>query len=184
MHFNYSQFFLFLLFSSTPFPPVVASVAPSASLALSASQQDSDILLTWRKIPLVNRRGFLLGYNVYISNGYQLTLLGKVHDGATTVQLLKCNAFKGQRPQIIQLLQSSSKYLLNNIFLLLFSAYCAPLLPFFFTLRTANLSDAEATSYTVKGLTKGTYKFTVMAYTAAGEGTGTTASITLEPYSE
>lgn len=98
-------------------------LVPSASLALSADQQASDILLTWREIPLVNRRGFLLGYNVYISNGYQLTLL-------------------------------------------------------------ANLSDAETTSYTVKGLTLGTYKFTVKAYTAAGEDTGTTASVTLEPYTD
>uniref|UniRef100_A0A8C9ZYG4 Fibronectin type-III domain-containing protein n=1 Tax=Sander lucioperca TaxID=283035 RepID=A0A8C9ZYG4_SANLU len=51
-------------------------LVPSSSVLLSTTQQDSDILLTWREIPLVNRRGFLLGYNIYISGGSQLTLLG------------------------------------------------------------------------------------------------------------
>uniref|UniRef100_A0A3Q1CKZ5 Fibronectin type-III domain-containing protein n=1 Tax=Amphiprion ocellaris TaxID=80972 RepID=A0A3Q1CKZ5_AMPOC len=50
-------------------------LVPSGSVSLSSSQQGSDILLTWGSIPMVDRRGFLLGYNVYISNGSQLTLL-------------------------------------------------------------------------------------------------------------
>ncbi|XP_044053855.1 LIF receptor subunit alpha a isoform X2 [Siniperca chuatsi] len=100
-------------------------LVPSSSVPLSARQQDSDILLTWGEIPLVNRRGFLLGYNIYISNGSQLTLL-------------------------------------------------------------ANLSDPGSRNYTVKGFSykKGSYKFTVKAYTSAGEDTGGTASVTLEPYTD
>ncbi|XP_023120208.2 LIF receptor subunit alpha a [Amphiprion ocellaris] len=98
-------------------------LVPSGSVSLSSSQQGSDILLTWGSIPMVDRRGFLLGYNVYISNGSQLTLL-------------------------------------------------------------ANLSDLETRSYTVKGFSMGSYKFTVKAYTSAGEDTGTTAFITLEPYTD
>ncbi|XP_039659196.1 LOW QUALITY PROTEIN: leukemia inhibitory factor receptor-like [Perca fluviatilis] len=98
-------------------------LVPSSSVLLSTTQHDSDIVLTWREIPLVNRRGFLLGYNIYISGGSQLTLL-------------------------------------------------------------ANLSDLESRSYTVKGLSQGLYNFTVKAYTSAGEDKGTTASITLEPYTD
>lgn len=98
-------------------------LVPSSSVSLSTSQHDSDVLLTWEEMPLVNRRGYLLGYNIYISNGSQLTLL-------------------------------------------------------------ANLSDTSSRSYTVKGLSKGTYKFTVKAYTSAGEDTGTTATITLEPFTD
>lgn len=49
-------------------------------------------------------------------------------------------------------------------------------------LLTANLTDPEATTYRVKGYSEGTYKFVVKTYTAAGEETGTTASITLEQY--
>ncbi|XP_008292288.1 LIF receptor subunit alpha a [Stegastes partitus] len=98
-------------------------LVPSGSVSLSTTQQDSDVLLTWGSIPMVDRRGFLLGYNVYISNGSQLALI-------------------------------------------------------------ANLSDLEASSYTVKGLSLGSYKFTVKAYTSAGEDTGATASITLEPYTD
>lgn len=98
-------------------------LVPSSSVSLSTTQQDSDVLLTWRGIPLVNRRGFLLGYNIYISSGSQLTLL-------------------------------------------------------------ANLSDLGSRSYTVKGLSEGSYKFIVKAYTSAGEDTGATASITLKPYTD
>ncbi|CAJ1069097.1 LOW QUALITY PROTEIN: LIF receptor subunit alpha a [Xyrichtys novacula] len=94
-------------------------LVPSSSVSLSTSQQDSNVLLTWGEIPVVNRRGFLLGYNIYISNDSQLILL-------------------------------------------------------------ANLSDVERRSYTVKGLSEGSYKFTVKAYTSAGEDTGATASITME----
>lgn len=57
----------------------LASTVPSSPVSLSAHQQDSEILLTWGDIPLVNRRGFILGYNIYVSNGPQLTLLGKCH---------------------------------------------------------------------------------------------------------
>lgn len=71
--------------------------------------------------------------------------------------------------------------LLFNTFLLLFSPYS------FITLCTENVSDPETMSYTAKdfakGFTKGTFKFTVKAYTAAGENTGTTATVTIEPYS-
>lgn len=49
-------------------------------------------------------------------------------------------------------------------------------------LLTANLTDPEATTYRVKGYSEGTYKFVVKTYTAAGEETGATASITLEQY--
>ncbi|KAM6943822.1 LIF receptor subunit alpha a [Lycodopsis pacificus] len=98
-------------------------LVPSASVSLSTTQQGSDILLTWGEIPLVVRRGFLLGYNIYISSGSELTLL-------------------------------------------------------------ANLSDLGSREYTVKGLPEGSYKFTVKAYTSAGEETGVTASITLEPYTD
>ncbi|XP_010782531.1 LIF receptor subunit alpha a [Notothenia coriiceps] len=98
-------------------------VPSSPVLSLLTTQEDSDILLTWGHIPLVSRRGFLLGYNIYISSGSQLTLL-------------------------------------------------------------ANLSDPGSRSYTVKGLSEGSYKFTVKAYTSAGEDTGATASIMLEPFTD
>ncbi|CAN9513060.1 unnamed protein product [Ophioblennius macclurei] len=98
-------------------------LVPSSSVLLSVTQQHSDVVLTWGEIPLANRRGFVLGYNVYISNGGQLTLL-------------------------------------------------------------ANLTDVETRNYTAKGLSRGTYKFTVRTYTSAGEDTGTTASVTLEPYTD
>ncbi|XP_029018459.1 LIF receptor subunit alpha a [Betta splendens] len=94
-------------------------VPSSAVSQLIANQQDSAVLLTWKEIPLFNRRGFLQGYNIYISNGSQLTLL-------------------------------------------------------------ANLLDPGRREYRVQGLSEGSYKFTVKAYTSAGEDTGTTSSITLE----
>nr|XP_033475566.1 LIF receptor subunit alpha a [Epinephelus lanceolatus] len=98
-------------------------LVPSSSVPLSASQQNSDVLLTWGEIPLANIRGFLLGYNIYVSNGSQLILL-------------------------------------------------------------ANLTELDSRSYTVEGLSEGSYKFTVKAFTSAGEDTGATASITLEPYTD
>ncbi|AWP07364.1 putative leukemia inhibitory factor receptor-like [Scophthalmus maximus] len=101
----------------------VQELVPSSSVLLSTSQQASDILLTWGEIPLVNRRGFLLGYNIYNSTGSELKLL-------------------------------------------------------------ANLPDKENRSYTVKGLSEGSHKFTVKAYTSAGEDAGATASISLEPYTD
>lgn len=95
---------------------------PSRSVQLSTIQQGSDILLTWSEIPTADQRGFVLGYNVYMNNGSQLTSL-------------------------------------------------------------ATLSSRE-NSYTVKGLPFGSYRFTVKAYTSAGEDTGGPASITLEPYAD
>uniref|UniRef100_A0A3B3ZZH4 Fibronectin type-III domain-containing protein n=1 Tax=Periophthalmus magnuspinnatus TaxID=409849 RepID=A0A3B3ZZH4_9GOBI len=50
-------------------------LAPSSSVQLSTEQQDSDILISWSEIPSTHRRGFLLGYNVYLNNGSQLTKL-------------------------------------------------------------------------------------------------------------
>uniref|UniRef100_H3DH16 LIF receptor subunit alpha a n=1 Tax=Tetraodon nigroviridis TaxID=99883 RepID=H3DH16_TETNG len=94
-------------------------LVPSSPVPLSARQQDSNILLTWEEIPLANRRGFLLGYNVYVNNDSSLTLI-------------------------------------------------------------ANLSGIKNRSYKVKGYGEGSYKFTVKAYTSAGEDTGATASIMLE----
>lgn len=98
-------------------------LVPSSSVQLSTTQQNSDILITWDEIPLAKRRGYLLGYNVYISNGSQLTLL-------------------------------------------------------------ANLSAQTSKNYTVKGLPIGSYKFTVKAYTSAGEDSGGTAAVTMEPYTD
>ncbi|MEQ2284158.1 hypothetical protein AMECASPLE_018649, partial [Ameca splendens] len=93
-------------------------LAPSSSVRLEITQQGCDVVLTWEEIPLAGRRGFLLGYNVYISNGSQLT-------------------------------------------------------------RLANL-DLGTRTYTKKGLSVSIHKFTVKAYTSAGEDTGGTASIRVE----
>ncbi|XP_047447525.1 LIF receptor subunit alpha a [Mugil cephalus] len=98
-------------------------LVPSSSVPLSSRQEGSNVVLTWGEIPLRDRKGFILGYNVYINNGSQLTLL-------------------------------------------------------------ANLPDQAARNYKVKGLSDDSYKFTVKAYTSAGEDTGTTVSIELEPYSD
>ncbi|XP_071393652.1 LIF receptor subunit alpha a [Centroberyx affinis] len=99
-------------------------LVPSSSVPhLLTNQHDSEIQLSWGEIPLNNRRGFLLGYHIYLSNGSQLTLL-------------------------------------------------------------ANLSDPRSRSCTVKGLSAGSYKFTVKAFTSAGEDTGATASITMETYTD
>ncbi|CAL8345371.1 unnamed protein product [Lota lota] len=90
---------------------------------LMTNQENSDIQLTWREIPLADRRGFLLGYRVYLNTGPQLTLI-------------------------------------------------------------ANVSDPHSRSYTVKNLPVSSYKFTVKAYTSAGEDTGSTTSITMESYTD
>lgn len=76
----------------------------------------------------------------------------------------------------------------------LFSRHCWNLWPphlfLFFSifvchalLSPANLPDIETRKYEVKGYSKGSYKFTVKAYTSAGEDTGATASVMLEPQS-
>ncbi|XP_038163981.1 leukemia inhibitory factor receptor-like [Cyprinodon tularosa] len=93
-------------------------LVPSSSVNLETTQQDCDVVLTWDEIPLANRRGFLQGYNVYISNGSQLILLANLNIGTGT--------------------------------------------------------------YTVKGLSGSTHKFTVKAYTSAGEDTGGTAAISMK----
>ncbi|XP_061623655.1 LIF receptor subunit alpha a [Phyllopteryx taeniolatus] len=98
--------------------------APSRSVPhLSISQQDSDVLLTWGAMPEVSRRGYILGYNVYLSNDSQLVQLG-------------------------------------------------------------NLLGEGSRKYTVKGVSDGSYKFTVKAYTSAGEDTGATISITVELFAD
>lgn len=88
LHFNCLLFFFLSLsllylppFSLYPLFSFLPSTVPSSSVPqLSTSQQDSDVLLSWGGIPLVDRRGYLLGYNIYISNGSQLTLLGKCYN--------------------------------------------------------------------------------------------------------
>ncbi|XP_061755601.1 LIF receptor subunit alpha a [Nerophis ophidion] len=95
-------------------------LVPSRSVPkLEIGQQDSDVILTWGSIPLVSRRGYVLGYNVYMSNDSQLVKL-------------------------------------------------------------ANLLGQGSRKHTIKGLSEGPYKFTVKAYTSAGEDTGATISITVE----
>ncbi|XP_037114607.1 LIF receptor subunit alpha a [Syngnathus acus] len=95
-------------------------LAPSRSVPhLSIRQEDSNVFLTWEAMPEAHRRGYILGYNIYLNNDSQLVLL-------------------------------------------------------------ANLSGEESRKYTVKGLSKGTYKFTVKAFTSAGEDTGATISIRVD----
>ncbi|CAL8250963.1 unnamed protein product [Boreogadus saida] len=95
----------------------------SAVPSLTTNQRNSDIELTWQEIPVADRRGFLLGYRVYLITDRQLTLF-------------------------------------------------------------ANLSGPGSRSYTVKNLPIKFYKFTVKAYTSAGEDTGSTASITMASYTD
>lgn len=54
----------------------MSTPVPSRPVYLSAEQRESDIALSWEEIPLANRRGFLLGYNVYVSNDSHLALIG------------------------------------------------------------------------------------------------------------
>ncbi|XP_068617092.1 LIF receptor subunit alpha a [Brachionichthys hirsutus] len=130
-NFQHGVRYNFSLYSCSSEPPellqrwqgYMLEMVPSSPVPMSVQQKDSNIVLTWGEIPVVNRRGVILGYNIYISNGSQITLL-------------------------------------------------------------ANLSDPEARNYEVKGFAVGSYKFTVKAYTAAGEGTGATASIGLQPYGD
>uniref|UniRef100_A0A665T0M0 Leukemia inhibitory factor receptor-like n=1 Tax=Echeneis naucrates TaxID=173247 RepID=A0A665T0M0_ECHNA len=71
------------LYSCSSEPPVLLQrwqgytqeLVPSTSVGLSISQQGSDILLTWEEIPLLDRRGFIKGYNIYNSTGSELTLI-------------------------------------------------------------------------------------------------------------
>ena len=66
--------------STNLFSPFLTTyLAPSRSVKLSVSQEHSNAILTWEEIPLAHRRGFLLGYNIYINNGSQLTLIGKCY---------------------------------------------------------------------------------------------------------
>ncbi|XP_012684063.1 LIF receptor subunit alpha a [Clupea harengus] len=48
----------------------------------------------------------------------------------------------------------------------------------------ANITDPSVRNYTIRKLGLGTYKFTVRAYTSAGEDGGSTVSIKLEPYAD
>ncbi|KAL0979833.1 hypothetical protein UPYG_G00190390 [Umbra pygmaea] len=48
----------------------------------------------------------------------------------------------------------------------------------------ANITDPQITNHTVRHLDPGSYKFTIKAYTSAGEDQGTTASISLKPYTD
>ncbi|XP_022520620.2 LIF receptor subunit alpha a isoform X1 [Astyanax mexicanus] len=48
----------------------------------------------------------------------------------------------------------------------------------------ANVTDPAARAYTVPGLSLGSYKFTVKAYTSAGEGGGATVAIKIESNSD
>uniref|UniRef100_A0A665T1H9 Leukemia inhibitory factor receptor-like n=1 Tax=Echeneis naucrates TaxID=173247 RepID=A0A665T1H9_ECHNA len=74
------------LYSCSSEPPVLLQrwqgytqeLVPSTSVGLSISQQGSDILLTWEEIPLLDRRGFIKGYNIYNSTGSELTLIANL----------------------------------------------------------------------------------------------------------
>lgn len=48
----------------------------------------------------------------------------------------------------------------------------------------ANITDPNVRNFTTSKLGLGTYKFTIRAYTAAGEDGGTTVAIKLEPYTD
>ncbi|XP_056231995.1 LIF receptor subunit alpha a [Seriola aureovittata] len=64
-------------------------LVPSTSVRLSISQQNSDILLTWEEIAVVNRRGFLLGYNIYNSTGSELKLLANLPEQGSRSYIVK-----------------------------------------------------------------------------------------------
>ncbi|KAJ7994315.1 hypothetical protein DPEC_G00264600 [Dallia pectoralis] len=99
-------------------------MAPSMAVpGLSLDQKGSGVQLTWGQIPLEHQRGFILGYNVYLTHTSNLTLL-------------------------------------------------------------ANITDPQLTNFTVGPLDLGSYKFTVKAYTAAGEEEGVTGFISLKPYTD
>uniref|UniRef100_A0A3Q2PXM4 Leukemia inhibitory factor receptor-like n=1 Tax=Fundulus heteroclitus TaxID=8078 RepID=A0A3Q2PXM4_FUNHE len=73
-----SVFAVRLTVVSFPSPPSVVTSAAPSSVELKIAQLDCDVVLSWEEVPLEKRRGFLLGYNVYISNSSQLTLLEKL----------------------------------------------------------------------------------------------------------
>uniref|UniRef100_A0A3P8Z0K1 Fibronectin type-III domain-containing protein n=1 Tax=Esox lucius TaxID=8010 RepID=A0A3P8Z0K1_ESOLU len=99
-------------------------LAPSMSVpGLSLDQKGSDVQLTWEQIPLEQQRGFILGYNVYLTHTSHPTLY-------------------------------------------------------------ANITDPQLTNLTVSHLSPGSYKFTVKAYTTAGEDEGVTGFISLKPYTD
>ena len=60
-----------------PSPSLSAVAVPISSVPnLMTNQENSDVKLTWQEIPVDERRGFLLGYRVYLNTGHQLKLLG------------------------------------------------------------------------------------------------------------
>ncbi|XP_072288728.1 LIF receptor subunit alpha a [Eucyclogobius newberryi] len=71
-------------------------LTPSSSIQLSTKQQDSDVLITWSEIPSTHQRGFLLGYNVYLNNGSQLTPLASLsnQEKSYTVKGLPFGSYK------------------------------------------------------------------------------------------
>lgn len=100
--------------SSFPLPmffrSFVSTPVPSSPIRLLAHQQDSNILLTWEEIPLANRRGFLLGYNVYVSNDSHLTLIGTCLD-AYSIWLYSLFASVKHATLIVEIKHNLSKML-------------------------------------------------------------------------
>ena len=71
---------LALSFSSSVSASLFAVAVPiSAVPSLTTNQRNSDIELTWQEIPEADRRGFILGYRVYLITDRQLTLYGTHH---------------------------------------------------------------------------------------------------------
>jgi len=85
---------------------------------LMTNQENSDIQLTWREIPLADRRGYLLGYRVYLNTGPQLTLIGKtlrccwcccsLSTACTRAETWSMSLLLGQQNHTIWLIWSSS----------------------------------------------------------------------------
>ncbi|KAI4887618.1 hypothetical protein NFI96_028961 [Prochilodus magdalenae] len=98
-------------------------VPDKAVKSLSARKSAENVILSWEPVAMPNRRGFIRGYTIYLTNASQQELI-------------------------------------------------------------ANVSDPALRSYTVRGLSLGSYKFTVRAYTSAGEGGGSTVAIKLESDSD
>ncbi|XP_045890556.1 LIF receptor subunit alpha a [Micropterus dolomieu] len=85
-------------------------LVPSSSVQLSTRQQDrTDIVLTWGEIPLANRRGFLLGYNIYISNGSHLTLLASLSDLESRTYTVKGFSYKDSYKFIVKAYTSAGE---------------------------------------------------------------------------
>lgn len=56
-------------------------LTPAESVVdLSAVQISSDVLLSWKAVPMKRQRGFIRGYTVYLSNAARLELLANVSD--------------------------------------------------------------------------------------------------------